>query len=351
MGAGHLVRPLVVVAIAGSTACSIWAAIDDPYKSDGVTGAGSPPDAGLDTGTPPSRLVEAGFVPYAIASSGDTVYVVDDSASVHVAHDGGTTFAPFFSSDASTEFLPTNRIAASDAGVFWTVSSGVRYCSPDGSGCGLLKRGSAPTAIAANDSMVAWIDNVGIGHCSVPLDQCTPAPPILLNSVPPNLALARDGTIAWVYPQSQLIHFSGGRGRGSFPLPFKVDVLAADLTSGTLFWEGQDGVGFVPVDALLVDAGSEDTFSPITFDAHPNQLFAASGVAYWSLPSPSVIDPQVTTTISYCKFTDAGLVSRGIGQVNKRVAQGVVVTSRQVMAILSNPVGVGMPELFAWPAP
>jgi hypothetical protein len=346
MGAGHLVRPLVAAAIAGSTACSIWAAIDDPYKSDTVSTGDTGPDSGGG-----GRAVDAGFAPYAIAARGDTVYVLDDHAAVHVAYDAGTSFETFWVSDAGDTVTTKNGIAVSDAGVFWTVDKGIRYCALDGGACGLMTRAS-PAAVAASDSMVAWIDGAGIGRCSVPVAHCPPAP-IPLPNVPSSLAVAEDGTVAWVLAQSKAIHVDGPGGRGLFPLDYQVDVIAADLTTNkTFYWEGQSAIGFLTSDELLADAGNSDTIAQLTSGAPPNQLFAANGVAYWAFTTSN---PYVAL-FSSCRFdSGAGCVFHplpaGSSLVSKRAVQGVVATSRQVMAVLTSPTDMNQPELLVWPNP
>jgi hypothetical protein len=352
MGARLVVRLLVAAAVAASTACTLWAALDDPYKSD--TASSSAVDAG--DAAPPIRAIDAGFDPYAIASLGDTVFVVDPNAAVHVAYDASTSFEPFWSGDAGDTFTTKNRIAASDAGVFWTTDKGIRYCALDGGACGLLARNTVPTAIAASDSMVAWIDTApavapGIGRCSVPLGQCPPAPIHTGTNVPASLAVAPDGTVAWTFTQAMSIRFDGPSGKGELPLPLPADVLAADLASNNLYWEGPSALGVVPFDALVVEGGTAGTYATLTSLAQPNQLFADKGDVYWSISTPSVTDPQATATISYCRYSDAGCSPRGLGLLNKRVAQGVVATSRQVMAVLISPVDFGMPELLVWSSP
>jgi hypothetical protein len=353
MGARHLVRLAVAAAIAASTACTIWAAIDDPYKSDNV----SPGGAGGDAAPPANRLIDAGFSPYAITAMGDTVFVLDNQAQVHVAYDAGTRFELFWVNDAGETVTTQNRIAVSDAGVFWTVNKGIRYCALDGGACGLLPRPTTtPTAIAASDSMVAWIDTtglpLGIGRCSTPVDQCKPAP-IALNIAPASLAVTQDGTVAWV-AESNVLHFENARGRSSVVLPQKADVVAADPAMNHFYWEGQGGIGLVQSDALVADAGYDGTYSPLSSGAPPNQLFAANGDVYWSIPTSSAIDPMFSNLYA-CRFeADGGCPPRDLGGafLSRRVAQGVVATSRQVLAVLTSPVVMAQPpELLVWNSP
>ncbi len=213
MRALHLVRPIALATITAASACTIWVALDDPYKSEQ---AGSV-DAGSEA-TAPGHVVDAGFAPYAITAYGDSVYVVDNHARVHVAADGGTSFA-VFAGGAGDVIEPTNRIAASRAGVFWTVDKGIRYCALDGGGCGLLPRGGVPTLIAAGDSVVAWKEagDAGIGRCDLPLSQC--APSSVAVEPPTSLAVEPDGTVAYASGK-QAIGFVGGSGPKSV-LPVK----------------------------------------------------------------------------------------------------------------------------------
>ncbi len=351
-------RSVVAAATAASAACTIWAAIDDPYKGEAVApDGGQPPDGAadspLDAGPGAvNHFLDAGFHPYAIASYGDTVYVVDDGARVHVAYDAGTTFETFWDGDGGGEFITTNKIAASAAGVFWTVTKGIRYCALDGGACGFLSRTDGPTLIAASDSVVAWADDGGITRCTVPLSPlgCLGLAP---GSSPNSIAVGPDGTVAWVTKGATLLRFNGPGGHGALPLPFPADVIAGDVDAGALYWVGLNAVGFVPFDGLVADTDSGSTTSTLALGAPPTQLFAAGGAVYWSLPDTTTPNTPNSTALSYCPhFVSAeGCVSQLLATArNVTDDQGIVVTSRLLMAVLTNP-NAGRAELFVVPSP
>jgi hypothetical protein len=348
-------RPLVGAAIAASTACTLWAAIDDPYKGEAVTPGGpidGAADSAIDAGADAANhILDAGFVPYAIAARGDTLYIVDNGARVHVAYDAGMTFETFWDGDAGSEFVTANKIAASAAGVFWTVSKGVRYCALDGGACGLLPRTDGPTLIAASDSVVAWVDDGGITRCTVPLSptQCIALAP---SSTPNSVAVGQDGTVAWVAKASTALHFNGPGGRGVVTLPAQAQVIAADVDAGNLYWIGSSAVGLVPFDALVADAGSVGTTSSLALGAPPTQIFAAGGAVYWSLPFPGTAN-QTSTALSYCpQFVSGGVCSAQSLPVVAHVTddQGIAVTSRWLATVATFPA-TGSSELWAVPAP
>jgi hypothetical protein len=336
MRAVHLVRPIVAASVAAASACSLWAALDDPYKSD--------PAALVDAGNEAaaaSHVIDAGGAPYAVTAYGDNVYVVDDHAKVHVAVEAGTTFTTFWAGGTSDVVGPTNRIAASSAGVFWSIVGGIRYCPLDGGACGLLPRGGTPTLIAAGDSVVAWKEagDAGIGRCDVPLSQCTPTS--IPTEAPTSIAVEPDGTIAFASGRA-VIGFVSGSGPRTF-LPVKgyaIEYVATDTASGALYWIGPTGVGAVPFDAGTVPAPTPLDNGP------PSQLFALDGVAYWSVPT------QPATAIDYCRFADGGCPhSSAVGTVaaNNRTDQGIAATSRDVFTILA--ALSGNPQLYVWGAP
>jgi hypothetical protein len=355
MAALGLRHALVALAVAASTACSIWAAIDDPYKAEATGDSGArPPDAGTDADAEAgavNRVVDAGFSPYAIAAYGDTVFVVDDSAQVHVAHDAGTTFESFWTGDGGDTFVLTNKIAASDAGVFWTVGTpagtGIRYCALDGGACGFLQRGGKPGVIAASDSVVAWAVTGNIESCptTAPLSACTPALRQILPTVSPSIAVGPDGTIAWV-SGGTIIRFDGPRGRSMVNLgQYTADVVATDAVTGNLYWEGQDAVGYMAFD------GTGSTISPLQSGAKPTQLFAANGTVFWSL----LFTTSPTTIVSYCQFdSDAGCAPRQLlpNVTGKSADNGLIANSREVMTAVSYPVdSFPGPELVVWRSP
>jgi hypothetical protein len=344
-------RPLVIVAVASATACSIWAALDNPYKIEPMAhpdGSDAAPselaDAGdADAPPGPNRVVDAGFAPYAIAVYGDTVYAVDERVQIHAAYDAGTNFTTFWAGDGGDTFLlQANAIAASQAGVFWTVAAGVRYCAVDGGGCGFLASATTPQAIAASDSVVAWIDSIGVRACTMPLAVCNPVV-LAASRGARHLAAGPGGAVAWS-DGGTTIHFANSAGNSAIDVaPHDVSVVATDSTSGNLYWEGQDAVGFVHFD------GTGDTISAnLTSGSRPTELFAARGVVYWSLhPTNGVV--------SYCRFDSAAGCSPAIlptgGMGAATTNHGIVANSRRVLAIVSSDINRFTPELFVWRLP
>ena len=344
-------RASVLSAVAATVAaCSLWAAIDDPYKSDLtlVSEAGGP-DATQDAGTreaaasdgggrdamaPARRLVDAGCIPYGIAAHADTVYVVDPYGSICVAHNGSATFDSFWISDASDTFTPqTNAIAATATGVFWTMSDGIRFCSTDGGGCGFFPLTNAPRDIAAGSSVVAWIDNSGVRTCATGLAGCVPV------SVPgsrgaASVAVASTGAVAWT-DGGTTIELDERAASQSVPVRFDIAVLAADEITGSLFWVGQGGVGYI-----RLDGGSGDW--PVESMSKPIELFARAGIAYWSVKNGNGV-------IVYCHIdSDAGcdpqLIVNGAMPV-PTTSDGIVATSRDVWAIVRSSTDS---QLFLW---
>jgi hypothetical protein len=339
MRAVHLVRPIALATITAVSACTIWAALDDPYKSEQAATV----DAGSEAGAP-SHAIDAGFVPYAVAAYGDSVYVVDDQARVHVATEGGTSFTTFFAPepDAGEVFDPYNRIAASSAGVFWTIEKGIRYCALDGGACGLLPRGGIPTLIAAGDSVVAWKEggDAGIGRCDVPLSQCTPTS--VPTQPPSGIAVEPDGTVAYASGRLAIGRVGATGPKKDIGLMQRADFVATDPASGDLYWIGQFGVGALPAD------GGAPTMTYAHLDnGTPSQLFALDGVAYWSvLGTPTEVD--------YCKPLLPNVAcssSELLGSVSGlRNDQGIAATSRDVFTVVANP-GFGNPQLLSWSVP
>jgi hypothetical protein len=327
-------RLVVAAGVAASAACSIWAALDDPYKADPASS-----DTGGDAG-PANRAVDAGFVPGAIGAYGDTVYVVDDQAQVHVAYDATTTFTSFWAGDAGGVFLiQRNGVAANAAGVFWTVSTGVRYCGIDAGGCGVLPAANA-RAIAASDGVVTWIDDTGVRICTLPLDACNPATLAASRSAA-RLAAGPNGTVAWT-DGGTTIHLASNLGSASVDFsPYEIDVIATDTTSGDLYWEGPSGIGFLQVP----DGG--DTVSQLFSNTKPTALFADRGVAYWSLAT--------TGLVQHCRFDpDAGCSPHNLALPGLRgplTTHGIVANSRKVLAIVSQGNSLFPPALVEWPLP
>jgi hypothetical protein len=346
MGALPLARVLLAAAVVASTACTLWAALDDPYKSEATD---SSSDAGLDV-TEASAVIKPGFVPYAIAAYGDTVYVVDRNAEVHVATDAGTSFSTFFSpGDAGDVFHTTNRIAASSAGVFWTVADGIRHCALDGGDCGLLRHGGSPALIAAGGSVVAWSDDAhdaGIGRCTVPLSQCAPVP-TLLNEPATGIAVGPDGTVAWATGKAFIGFAGGGQPRTMLPVAgYAVSLLATDVASGNLYWIG-NGIGVVPFDGgagYAVSLAASDT---------PSQFSVEKGAAYWTVPLTSAPNVIANTAFEYCRFASGAMCNPGrvaLAVGGNRPDLGIVSTSRDVLTILAFAAG-GDPQLYVWPVP
>jgi hypothetical protein len=118
--------------------------------------------------------------------------------------------------------------------------------------------------------------------------------------------------------------------------------VATDSTSGNLYWEGQNAVGFVHFD------GTGDTRSAnLTSGTKPTELFAARGVVYWSLhPTNGVV--------SYCRFDSNAACSPAnlpTGVAGVTTNHGIVANSRKVLAIVSSDINRFSPELFVWRLP
>ncbi len=352
MGAGRAVRLAVAAATASASACSIWAAIDDPYKSEESAYGGrdasadGPADGPVDANGPDAaaiaviRVVDAGFVPYAIAARGDTVYLVDDRARVHVAYDAGTTFMPFWTGDGGDTFLPTNRIAVSASDVYWTVSKGVRYCAADGGGCGILPSESAPTSIAASDPVVAWVDGTGVRVCTTPPAVCKPAT-LAGSKGALGVAAGPDGYVAWT-SGGESIHVTKGEESSVISLPYQASVLATEGTSDDLYWEGQYAVGVVRFD------GTASTNSPLASGSKPTQLFAARGIVFWSLTG------SPPTSVSYCRFdttTSCTPHDLASGLSGRTTNLGIVADSHEVLAVVSSLDDAFPSELLMWRLP
>jgi hypothetical protein len=338
MRAVHLVRPTFAASITAASACTLWAAIDDPYKSDQAATV----DAGSEA-APPGHVIDAGFVPYAVAAYGESVYVVDDQARVHVAAEAGTSFTTFFAPapDAGEVFDPYNRIAASSAGVFWTIEKGIRYCALDGGACGLLPRGGIPSLIAAGDSVVAWKESgdAGIGRCNLPLSLCTPtSEPTEPASA---IAVEPDGLVAYASGRAAIGLVGGPGPRKGVLLPQRADYVATDPASGDLYWIGPYAVG-----VLAADGGTTSTYTPLA-NGTPSQLSALDGVAYWSVPG-------TPTSIDYCKPLVPNTPCSGsepLGTASGlRNNQGIAATSRDVFTVLAFQ-GSGNPQLLFWSVP
>ena len=342
-----MIRLAVAVATASLTACSIWAAIDDPYKNDQAPTEG-PHDASLDAhveaGPPAVSRVDAGFIPYAIAAHGDAVYVVDNAARVHVAYDAGTQFTTFWAGDGGDTFLPTNRIAASADNVCWTVTSGVRCCAADGGPCALLESANAPTSIAANDPVVAWIDGTGVRVCTRPLAVCAPST-LAGSKGAQSVAAGPGGSVAWT-GGGQTLHLSKGQANTAIDLPYQVSLVATEGTSDNLYWQGQDAVGSLHFD------GTASTHAPVASPSKPTQLFVARGFVYWSLASGSL-----PTSISYCRFDSTTMtcspraLASGAAVAGRAMNFGIAANSRDVLTIVSSVDDAFPPELLMWRLP
>jgi hypothetical protein len=337
-------RSLVAAAIATVTACSIWAALDNPYKSDalrpndGDASIDGMAEGGVRDATPGRRLIEAGFIPYAIDVHGDTVYVVDDQARVHVAYEASTNFTDFWAGDGGDTFLlQTNGIAATAAGVFWTVNAGIRYCSVDGGGCDFLPSGNPPRAVAASDPVVAWIDKTGVRTCARGLTGCVPAS-VAGSLGAASVAVGPTGTIAWT-DGGKTIRLADGLGSGAVDLPYDVALVATDDESRNLYWAGQAALGFVQFD------GGGSTIFTLTSQTKPIALFARRGSAYWSLRGDNGI-------VVYCRFDSNNACSpkelaNGLTPA-PTTNDGIVATSHEVLAIVSSDL---TSALFVWPGP
>jgi hypothetical protein len=341
-----VIRRFAAAAAASMTGCSIWAALDDPYKSDEAPEVSF--DAGRDAtidapaeAAPPAttRIVDAGFVPYAIAAHADTVYVVDNRARVHVAYDAGSKFTTFWAGDGGDTFLPTNHIAASAERVCWTVADGVRYCEADGGDCGRLPSTSAPTLIVANDPVVAWVDNAGVRVCTTPLATCSPTT-VAGSKGALSLAAGPNGNVAWT-TGTETIHVAKGQTTSAINMsPFQVSLVATEGTSDDLYWEGQYAVGFVHFD------GTGGMVSPLASGSKPTQLFAARGLVFWSLLSGSP-----PTSVSYCRLDTTTTcvphdLSTGVG--GRTTDFGIAANSRDVYAIINSLDDAFPSELLMW---
>ncbi len=359
-------RSVLALGASALAACTIWAAIDNPYKSeldasaavivdgsavDGAAGDASPDaiaeggvdgsaDAGAARAT--NRVLDAGFVPSGIGSYGDTVYAVDDEAQVHVAYDASTSFTSFWTGDAGGRVLvEKNGVAASAAGVFWTVSGGVHYCGMDAGDCGFLGSTNA-REIAASDSVVAWIDDTGVRACTVPMDTCNPVT-LVGSKTAESVAAGPNGAVAWIAGDFT-IHIANGVDAGIVDLdPDEVDVIATDATSGALYWEGQDGIGF-----LQFDGGGESATDMLTSNTKPTALFVNRGLLYWSLAT--------SNTFQHCRLAgpDAGCTPVDLaatGLPSPQTTHGIVVTSRRVLALVSSGQTAFLPALVEWPVP
>jgi hypothetical protein len=338
-------RLVFATAAAALAACSIWAAIDDPYKNDSASSDGASyaaVDGSRDggAGDAVSRTFDAGFPPNAIGVYGDTVYAVDKEAQVHVAYDASTPFTNFWNGDAGgVSLIQRNEVAANAAGVFWTVSSGVHYCGVDGGGCGFLSSTNA-SAIAASDSVVAWIDDTGVRVCAMPIDRCNPAT-LGASRGAARLAAGPNAAVAWT-DGGTMIHLVNGSDSGAVDLfPYEVDLIATDATSGALYWEGPTGVGFLQFD------GGGRTIADLYSNTKPTALFADRGVVYWSLAATGVVQ--------HCRLDpDAGCSPRDLASDGLRTPQmihGILATSRQVLAIVSSGNSLFPPSLVEWPVP
>lgn len=344
MRALSVARLVFATGVAALAACSIWAALDNPYKNDQVSSDGasdSVVDGSADAGGQDvlPRAFDAGFVPNAIGAYGDTVYAVDDQAQVHVAYDASTRFTSFWAGDGGDVFLiQRNGVAANAAGVFWTVSVGVHYCGVDAGNCGVLLSTNA-RAIAASDSVVAWIDDTGVRICTIPFDTCNPVTLGASRSAS-RLAARPNGAVAWT-DGGTIIHFANGLGNGPLDLfPYEVDVVATDATSGDLYWEGPTGVGFLQFD------GGGNAVSKLYSTTKPTALFADRGVVYWSLVGTNVVTHCRLDADAGCSPSDLATGLRG-----SQTTHGIIANSRKVLAVVSSGISLFPPALVEWPLP
>jgi hypothetical protein len=343
MRALGVARAVIAVAIATATACSIWAAIDDPYKSgSGITGAGDssikgPADAGNPNGMFAPKVIDAGFNAFAIAAYGDNTYALEAHGQVFAAYDASTRFTSFWTGDAGgVPTIQRNGIAASASGVFWTLSNGVRYCAIDGGACGSLVSWDSG-AIAASDSLVAWVDTSGVRVCSMPVGGCIPTTLSASRSAA-HLAAGPNGSVAWTNG-GMTIHLGNGQGNFVVDEQYPVAALATDAIGQELYWQGPGALGF-----LEFDGGGSNGSSVLYSGVSATQLFAVGGVAYWSLANFGVVQ--------YCRFDSSqiGCVPSDL-QTNVRGAltfDGIVANSRNVLALLHND---RFSELIAWRVP
>jgi hypothetical protein len=342
MRAVGIARLILAVIITGLTACSIWAAISDPYKSD-TTSSADVSDSGTtdtgargDTGRP---QIDSGIYPYAITAYDDSVYVVGAFGQVQVARGANQNFVSFWRADGGELFYPrSNGVSASDAGLFWTVSTGIHYCALDGGACGLLPSASQPKAIAASDSVVAWIDNGGVQECTVPLSLCTPSPqPASKGAIS---VTAGAGTIAWLDGKST-VHIA----RTVIDLaPYVVSVIGIDRGSGDIYWSGLYELG------AISPAGSANRIWSLGNQGdRPDQLFAASGLAYWTL--------SMQSAVFYCHVNSDAGCSSSLGILASNVMgsnenYGIAATTREVFAVIGSTNNTPRePVLVGWPIP
>jgi hypothetical protein len=346
-------RPLVALAIAGVSACSIWAALSNPYKTDTVSDASAGSGAASDAGARDAkawRLVDSGISPvYAIAAYGDAVYVVGYHGEVQVAHGTNSGFSTLWMADPNEVFVPQrNGVSVSAAGVFWTVSgtvtAGIHFCALDGGACGFLPSAYMPQAIAASDTAVVWVDRRGVESCSIPLDSCTPT--TLPASKGAGLVTAGPSTLAWA-DGGPMIHVDTSViDLGS---PHAANAMGIDRTSGDLYWENRNELGAIYADGAAYTDGSAVRIWPLGDQgSSPVELFASAGVVYWST------FPSGGSTVFYCHVdSDAGCIpaqlsTMGVGNAN----YGIVANSRNVLAIVGSTVNSPPePELAAWPLP
>jgi hypothetical protein len=331
MRAFGVARAIAAAAIATVMACSIWAALDDPYKSDSSI---RPP---VDAGAFSPRVIDAGFSAYAIAAYGDNTYALEAHGQVYAAHDASTRFSTFWTPDGgSWPQSQKNGIAASAGGVFWTLGGEVRYCALDGGGCGSLMS-SDSGAIAASDSVVAWIDTLGVRVCSVPVAGCNPTM-LGASKSAVRLAAGPNGTVAWT-AGGATIHLANGQASVTVIEPHSVAVLATDAVTQDLYWQGPDALGLLDFD------GGSNTAPMVVFSGVAAQLFALGGVAYWSVANPSEVQA--------CPFDSTGMACVPRDLPTPKVAgavtfDGIVVNSRNVLALLHTD---RFSELIAWKVP
>jgi hypothetical protein len=338
-------RLVFATGVAALASCSIWAALDNPYKNDpvgpddgGAFAVDGPAEAGGREAAGGRRVLDAGFFPYAIAVHGDTVYAVDPQAAVHVAYDASTTFTGFWTGDGGDTFLlQTNGIAATASGVFWTESAGIRYCSADGGGCGLLPLGNAPRGVAASDPVVAWIDNTGVRMCATGLAGCAPAS-VAGSRGAASVAVGPGGVVAWT-DGGKTVELTDGLGSTAVAVPYDVALVATDEVSGNLYWVAQAALGFMQFD------GGGGGVVTLPSSTKPMELFARAGVAYWNLRGNSGY-------VLYCRFdSDAGCSPKELANgltPGPTMSDGIVATSHDVLAIVSSNL---TSALFVWRVP
>jgi hypothetical protein len=344
MRASGVARLVVAGAVVGGTACSIWAALSDPYKNNAMNPDGGEGGAATDTGAReggPTR-VNPGFLPYALAVYGDTVYAVDELQSVHVAFDASTSFSTFWTGDGGEIFYPhVNGIAASAAGVFWTVGAGLHHCAQDGGACGFLRM-STTGPIAASDTVVAWIDSAGVQICTPTGGTCSPTA-VAGSKGATLVSVWSNGTVAWT-DGGKVIHVGSDTVEVG-PVGFAgISTMGIDNSSGTLYWENQFNLGSVQADA------GTNLVSYLAAQAYkPDQLFANRDIVYWSLRGgPSFV--------YYCRVhSDAGCTIRAPLQSNVpggTMNYGIVADSRRVLAIVSSTDNTPPTSaLVVWPVP